>query len=172
MYLGAKVLQLYGEGVWTKGFMVRLRCILGRLRRRLVWAPHVSKEELAGTRGDLSWYKAFVCSWITVSVDSKKTQHWVTWWDRLRDSMGYGRVCLGRPEAHNWAALRQSCERWHVAVVVAEVWGVRGIRFGFAVSGHRLDFPSHRQSPGPCSPSVCHLLLVLMQPMTLFVWKH
>lgn len=58
------------------------------------------------------------------------------------------------------------CERWDVS---GEVRGVRGIRSGFAVSGHRLDFPSHCQSPGPHSPSVCHLLLVLMQPMTLFV---
>jgi len=30
MYLGAKVLQLYGEDVLTKGFMVRVCCILVR----------------------------------------------------------------------------------------------------------------------------------------------
>lgn len=30
MYLGAKVLQLYGKDVLTKGFMVRVCCILVR----------------------------------------------------------------------------------------------------------------------------------------------
>lgn len=47
MYLGAKVLQLYGKDVLTKGFMVRVCCILvGQLLKGEFsgGAHHGSKE--------------------------------------------------------------------------------------------------------------------------------
>lgn len=73
MYLGAKVLQLYGKDVLTKGFMVRVCCILVRqlLKGKFsVWARHGSKEKFRGKQAS----EIQSLSWLILSLNSLQFQ--------------------------------------------------------------------------------------------------
>lgn len=73
MYLGAKVLQLYGKDVLTKGFMVRVCCILVRqlLKGKFsVWTHHFSKEKFRGKQAS----EIQSPSWLMLSLNSLQFQ--------------------------------------------------------------------------------------------------